>query len=263
MNILSGNNMGSCIERRLLIMDISKKIKQKYYCKYITLLFLLILYVALFGIIITQFVRKDLFLIFYIFFIIDFIISVFLTNIYYKLFKLPKIENINILIMYIDFFKPEISDLLYTETVTWFSHLIKDAYIKPNECKTTEFSNYINRLYLILRPNDLGLCEATKRKSSFISLCKKIIDKESIDEDITNFKNKPCEKYHYINIVHDKNIIIYALFLPIHTFACFLITKGSCSTFNAYIFFGNLLLYIPTDILAILIYKGILKNTQS
>lgn len=255
--------MASGVERKLLIMDISKKIKQKYYCKYITLLFLLILYVPLFGIIITQFVRKDLFLIFYIFFIIDFIISIFLTNIYYKLFKLPEIEDINILIMYIKFFKPEISDLLYTEAVTWFSHLIKDVYIKPNECKSKELNSHVNSLYLILRPNDLGLCEATKRKSSFISLCKKIIDNESIDKDIANFKNKPCEKYHYINIVHDKNIIIYTLFLPIHTFVCFLITKGSCNTFNAYIFLGNLLLYIPTDMLAIFIYKGILKNTQS
>lgn len=78
--------MASGVERKLLIMDISKKIKQKYYCKYITLLFLLILYVPLFGIIITQFVRKDLFLIFYIFFIIDFIISIFLTNILYKFY---------------------------------------------------------------------------------------------------------------------------------------------------------------------------------
>ena len=64
-----------------------------------------------------------------------------------------------------------------------------------------------------------GICTATKRKSSFVALCIKIINKENINEDISNFKNTPTEKYNYINIVHDKNIIIYTLFLPIHTFA--------------------------------------------
>lgn len=244
-------------------MNINKKIKEKFYFKYITLFFLLTLYIPLIGIIITQFVRKDLFSITYMVFIIDFIISIILTNIYYNFFKLPEIEDIDMLIEYINFFKSNPSDLLYIESITWFSHLIKDAYIKPNECNCDEFNGYINHLYLILRPNNSGLCAATKRKSSFVALCIKIINKENINEDISNFKNTPTEKYNYINIVHDKNIIIYTLFLPIHTFACFLITKGSCSTFNASVFFGNLLLYIPTDILAILIYKGVLKNTQN
>lgn len=66
-------------------MNINKKIKEKFYFKYITLFFLLTLYIPLIGIIITQFVRKDLFSITYMVFIIDFIISIILTNIYYKL----------------------------------------------------------------------------------------------------------------------------------------------------------------------------------
>ena len=244
-------------------MNINQKIKQKFYCKYITLFFLLLLYIPLLGIVITQFVRKDLFPIAYTFFIIDFIISIILTSVYYKLFKLPKIEDFNMLVEYMNFFKSGTSDLLYTEAITWFSHLVKEAYIKPNQCKSDEFNEYINSLYLVLRPNDIGLCEAAKRKSSFVVLCTKAINEENIAEDISSFKNTPTEKYHYINFIHDKNIIIYALFLPIHTFACFLITKGTCSTFNAFTFFGNLLLYIPTDILAILVYKGFLKNTQA
>ena len=62
-------------------MNINKKIKEKFYFKYITLFFLLTLYIPLIGIIITQFVRKDLFSITYMVFIIDFIISIILTNI--------------------------------------------------------------------------------------------------------------------------------------------------------------------------------------
>ena len=67
-------------------MNINKKIKEKFYFKYITLFFLLTLYIPLIGIIITQFVRKDLFSITYMVFIIDFIISIILTNIYYKFY---------------------------------------------------------------------------------------------------------------------------------------------------------------------------------
>lgn len=221
------------------------------------------LYILFLGIIITQFIGTGLFRIFYIIFIIDLIISIILTNVYYKLFKLPEIEDIDILFKYIDYFKSDMYDLEYVEAITWFYHLIKDAYIKPNECKSEEFNTYIDRLHFILRPNGSGVCEATKRKSSFISLCKKIIDKESIDEDVLNFKNTPIEKYQYIHSVLDRNIIIYVLVLLLHLFACFLITQGSCSAFNVFTFFGNLLLCIPTDILAILLYKGILKNTQS
>ena len=67
-------------------MDISKKIKQKYHCKYITLCCLLMLYILFLGIIITQFIGTGLFRIFYIIFIIDLIISIILTNVYYKFY---------------------------------------------------------------------------------------------------------------------------------------------------------------------------------
>jgi hypothetical protein len=264
-NTLNGKSHGHMLKYKKgeLIMNLTKKIKQKYHFKYITLIFLFMLYIPLVGIIVTQFKYKYLFPMFYIFFILLFIVDMLLSYIYYKKMTLPDLETYDILKKYLEYFSSSIfSDLEYTESITWFSRLVQTSFRKKEEANNDILNNTVHKLYLVLRPNSQNLCDALKRKSAFSNLATKLLNNEDISEDIANFKNIDIESYKYFSLILDKNILIYTLVLSIHIFACFLLTKGSCSQFNPNFFFGNLLLYGPADLLAILVYKGIVKSTK-
>jgi hypothetical protein len=192
-----------------------------------------------------------------------FIINALLSYIYYKKLTLPELETYDILKKYLEYFSASnFSDLEYTESITWFSRLVQTSFRKKEEASDDILNIAVHELYLVLRPNSHNQCDALMRKSAFANLATKLLKGEDIHNDIDKFKNIDIESYKYFNLILDKNILIYILVFSIHIFACFLLTKGSCSQFNFSFFFGNLFLYIPADLLAILVYKGIVKSTK-
>ena len=96
---------------------------------------------------------------------------------YYNLrkrrFGLPQISNIRDLTNYLEYFSSStISDLEYTESITWFSRIIHSTYLQKAETQDI-FTEIINKLHLILRPqNNDRLCIAFKHKKSCESLIK-------------------------------------------------------------------------------------------
>lgn len=58
-------------------------------------------------------------------------------------------------------------------------------------------------------------------------------------------------------MIFDHNILIYHVVIGIHIVASVLISKKELLTF-----IGNLLFYLPSDILIILLYKGIIKDRR-
>ena len=133
-------------------MNLKKTLKRKFYLKYFTLVFLLLLYVPIIGLIVTQFAYKDYFMHFFITFIVMFAIAILLNIIYEKRFGLPQISNIRDLTNYLEYFSSStISDLEYTESITWFSRIIHSAYLQKAETQDI-FTEIINKLHLILRP---------------------------------------------------------------------------------------------------------------
>lgn len=248
-------------------MNLKKTLKRKFYLKYFTLVFLLLLYVPIIGLIVTQFAYKDYFMHFFITFIVMFAIAILLNIIYEKRFGLPQISNIRDLTNYLEYFSSStISDLEYTESITWFSRIIHSAYLQKAETQDI-FTEIINKLHLILRPqNNDRLCIAFKHKKSFIKLsqdlCNSSDDMQTLDFNINAILDEEPEKYKFIKITLDKNILFYLLLFPIHIFGCFLLTKSDNKTFNVTAFVANLALYIPADILAILIYTGFIKDTK-
>ena len=120
-------------------MNLKKTLKRKFYLKYFTLVFLLLLYVPIIGLIVTQFAYKDYFMHFFITFIVMFAIAILLNIIYEKRFGLPQISNIRDLTNYLEYFSSStISDLEYTESITWFSRIIHSAYLQKAETQHKE-----------------------------------------------------------------------------------------------------------------------------
>ena len=244
-----------------IAMNLSKQIKRKYHFKYITLFCLLLLFLPLLGIIATQFIHQDLYPVCVRIFIILLALDFFLMHIYYKILLLPTINTYDILLEYLNYFSSDtIKDLEYTEAITWFSELVRSAYKTKDGTFDQQLTDIINKLYYILRPNDHNISDALSRKSGFIKLTKQVIDGEDITESIRAFRDLKVEKYTY---TPDKNMFIYIVFIIIHIFGCFLLTKSENSPFNIYSFLGNVCMYIPADIAVILVYKGILKSSNN
>lgn len=242
-------------------MKLEKTLKRKFYLKYFTLVFLLLLIVPIIGLIVTQFVYKEYCIHFYITSIVMFAIAILLNIIYEKLFELPQISNIHDLTNYLEYFSSStISVLEYTESITWFSGIIHSAYLQKTETQDI-FTEIINKLHLILHPRIV-----LKHKKSFTKLsqdlCNSSDDMQTLNFNIKTILDEEPEKYKFITITLDKNILFYLLLFPIHIFGCFLLAKSNNNTFNVTAFVANLTLYIPADILAILIYTGFIKNTK-
>lgn len=242
-------------------MKLSKKIKLKYRFKYITLSFLLLLFLPLVGIIATQFIYQNLYPIFISIFVIFLALDFLLMHIYYKILLLPAIDTYDILCEYLNYFCSDtLKDLEYTEAITWFSEIIRSAYKTKDGTFDKKLTDIINKLYCILRPDKHNIFDALSRKSGFIELAKQIIDGKDITNLICTFKSSSSDKYKYF-IIFDKNIIIYLFFFSVHIFGCFLLARSESTPFNLYSFFGNFCMYFPADVAAILLYKGLLKNS--
>jgi len=247
-------------------MNITKLIKHKFIIKYITLFVLLSLFIPLIGILITEFILTQYSTYCLIAFIIIFLLAIFLMTIYEKKYSLPKIESLQTIDDYLSYFSSaQISDLEYSESITWFSHLMRSAYLKKHE-KTDDYVTLVNTLYRILRSEkDSNLCIALNHKNSFIKLAKDLLENNNIqvlEKHIEKIIYEEPETYKYLHITLDKGILWYIAVFPTHLLACIFLAGFGGESFHWNVLLGNILLCLPTDVIAILVYKGVIKSTQ-
>ncbi len=184
-------------------MNLSQTLKHKYHIKYFTLLCLILLYIPLTGIIITQFILTKYSIHFVIAFLVLFAFDVLLIIIYEKCFSLHPINNLEDLKSYLNYFAfCQISDLEYSETITWLSIALHSAYLQKTDVQD-EFTNIINKLDLILRPQEnVKLCIASKHKKSFIKLsrdlCNSFDNMQLFDTNINTIQNEEPDTYIFI-----------------------------------------------------------------
>lgn len=146
----------------------------------------------------------------------------------------------------------------YSEYVFWFSREIQFLY------RHRETNDLVNNLYTGLRMNKAGTNIAGLHMNSFIQLCKDIIKEECLEEKknviIQGFEDMQSMKKQTRKIplvVSNRHIICYFAVLTLNSIGCGLVADGCREIL------GNLLIVLPTDFLAILIYKGYIDEKEN
>ena len=145
----------------------------------------------------------------------------------------------------------------YSEYIFWLSREIRFIHLH------NDFGEeYIHSLYHGLRCNEKGVNIAGVHKDSFISLCKNILENPQIGDMNTyideSFRSMEKEKKQTgIRIPHDRNMFLYLIIVIFHFVGCVCVSWGNLRDFG-----GNLFLAIPSDVLAILIYKGYVRERE-
>lgn len=175
-------------------------------------------------------------------------------------YNMSKADVINEFILF--FATNKMSGFKYFEIVTWFSRQ-NHYYFIHRSSEEQEIDNLIIKLELFLRPSVNGLCLACYHEKIFRDLCKKIngidiADKiDCILKEEEKVRGNVPERDKLFHVIFDHNILIYLVVIGIHIVASVLISKKELLTF-----IGNLLFYLPSDILIILLYKGIIKDRR-
>lgn len=79
---------------------------------------------------------------------------------------------------------------------------------------------------------------------------------KAIENESNKMKENPPEKYRIFTWILDRNIIIYCSIIVLHVAASILVSDDFKSIL------GNILFNIPSDILVILVYKGIINDRE-
>lgn len=243
--------------------DFSKKIINKFVMKYIILSMLIagIMFIIISYLISVFFqeIGKDM-IIASVLFNFVFILWTFIyerINVYYNISKDKIIEGFILCLL-----KDKISDIRYSEIIVWFSRWNHDNFkAKINDEKDAD--RLITKLELLLRPDEKGLCLAAYHKSDFLKLCSRLKNNafesnlKDIESTASEMEQKPCEKYRLLSLSLDSNILFYLSIIGIHFIAAALVSgKNACNAI------GNLLFYLPSDLLLIFVYKGIIKERE-
>lgn len=262
-------------------MSVQAAVNKKYRLRYISLIFLLISYIPLFLLLIVM--CLDLFKInipnvdaikytlFIIFFII-FLPAIMLLYVYINKTPLPDVSSIDRIKEYLDYFRnTNIKPLEYGDTIIWFSRLVRFQFLQKREENNEEVEEYtelINDLHRILRPDKHGLCVAYYHQRSFAKLSGNIVEaisNENIHDriyyiryEIDQILSEEEEKSLKLN--KDKNMIYYSVLIVANIVGCLLLAGVLTKDFSASTFLGNIFLYIPTDIGLIIAYKDIIKK---
>lgn len=148
----------------------------------------------------------------------------------------------------------------YLEIITWFSMYNHYYYLQRSNDEVA-IDNLIAKLELLLRPSINGLSLAHYNENDFKILCKKINGKSIrkkvsiILQEEEKLRSKIPERNKLFHLFFDRNILIYLVIIGIHIFASVLVSEMVLINF-----IGNLLFYLPSDILIILVYKGVVKD---
>lgn len=254
-----------------MIMEktINKLLRRKFCFKYFILCVVLLLYIHLAGIIATQFVFKEYSVNCAIAFAVHFTLVLVMNVVYEKVCVLPRIESLDGLYKYLKYFTSEISYLEYTESITWFYRMICVEY-RTKTSAYTDKEEIINQLHSLLRPYGNGTNSiAVNRKDLFGKLATELVNgyeeskkfREITLEEIATFRNEQPEKHIIFKWIRDKNVLIYLSIFPLHILGCALLAITD-ERLCIRAFVGNLCLYIPTDIIAILLYNGVIKDSK-
>lgn len=185
---------------------------------------------------------------------------------------LPDISTIEQIRKYLEYFSnPNIKPLKYGDTIIWFSQLVRFQFLQKTERNIEEETGYtdlVNILHQIMKPDEYGLCSAYYHQKSFAELSDKIVKVilnkniqnklSDINDEIDQIQNLNIEKKPKLK--KDKNMIYYGTLVVAHIGGCLLLAGIVSGNFSPSIFWGNLFLYIPADIGLIIIYKGNIKN---
>ena len=252
---------------------------KRFIVKYAALILLFASFIPLLLSLISLYFRiTKLFPFSYLIFIIMVVLALILVALFlkYKGLRLPQIDNKQDLYTYLEFFRSEkLKDYKYTEYITWFSWLLKDTfhseeyYFEQNE--TDDLDSLLSKIYsfTLRNENPDSLSYAAYRREAFNELSEKIINNTYKNEDFTDFykKEKTTESFKF-KIVFEKEILIYVAVFILHIVADFFLSienkqfdvKTLTDNFNWNSFIGNFLLTVPTDIVAIGVYRGFIKD---
>ena len=243
--------------------DFIKRINKRFRLKYIIWFMLIIgiLFLVVSFILFLIFAKIGIYFIFgsYLFLIVSVIWAFAFDkiDIYFDYSKNMIVEK------YISFFaENEISNIKYSEVIAWFSRW-NNKYYKSKIDEEQDVDKLIARLELILRPYDNGLCLASYHKKDFLKLCAEWKDstlKDKLDNIYSiskEMESKTPEKYRVFTLSLDHNILIYLSVIALHIMASILISDGNVRNTIA-----NILFYIPSDILLILVYKGFIREKE-
>lgn len=241
--------------------SLSKKMRIKFFLKYaiITLLALLLIF--------QTFILIEMFLSnwkeWFIYIDVSFVVVLFILI--YCLYDKIKISDTN------DFhnlfqevyklFEEGMSDLRYSEYITWVSRELFDTYLNKSSNLLEEDQEELNTLILLLRPVEYGLCTAFFHKDSFTSMCKELIycnnnKVEIIQKYYSSINNENKQKLSYFKkTLFKKNVILSFLIIVLHLIAV-LIPYNKSGQLDMYEIIRNILFYLPPDILAFWAYKS-------
>ena len=245
--------------------SLSKKMRIKFFLKYaiITLLALLLIFQTF--ILIEMFLSnwKEWIVYIDVFFVVVLFILIYCL---YDKIKISDTNDFHNLFQEVyKLFEEGMSDLRYSEYITWVSRELFDTYLNKSSNLSKEDQEELNTLILLLRPNEYGLCTAFYHKNTFLTMCKELTNGENSRVEIIRkyyycINNESRQKYHYFNgVLFDKNILAYLSILVIHVLAALIPYDQSGQIgFNEVV--RNLMLYLPNDTLVILVYFGIINE---
>lgn len=257
-------------------MDVKAAINRKLRFRYSSLITLLISYFIMVVLLILNILMMSLpysntiNVIFFTCFVIIFLLSILLLFVSKKRSPLPTITSIDEMKGYLEYFKnSQMKPFIYGDVIIWFSQVVHSEFIKKedSDAEVKDYILLIKHLHQVLRPEKYDLCLAFYHQKAFAELSSKIVEAISnsairdriadIDAEIEQIQSNPPEEKHKPN--KDKNMIYYISLITFHIIGCFLVAE-IFTNFSLLIFFGNIFLYIPTDIGLIIIYKGIIKG---
>lgn len=258
--IIYGLILKSKIEKEV---NFTKKINKRFWFKYVIFFMLIMGMMFVIASYILAFIFKEIGIFLIVGSYAFLLVAVGWAFIFDRINIYTNLSKKEVLKQYISFFdKNKISNNKYIEIITWFSRW-NHKYFRLKNDNEQEVDKFITKLELILRPNDNGLCLASRHKKTFLELCTKLKKCETEEEikEIENTanemeKNQP-EKYRIFSLGLDHNILIYLSIIVLHIVASMLISNDIKD------FLGNILFYIPSDILVILVYKGIIRESEA
>lgn len=242
--------------------NLIKRINKRFLLKYMIFCMLIMGMILVVTGYVLAFIFKEIgnYVIYYAFAFL--LVSVEWAFLFDKLNIYTALSKYDILNQYILFFaKSKISNTKYIEIITWFSRWNHKNFRLKNDYEQ-EVDKVITKLELLLRPNDNGFCLASRHKNTFLKLCAKLEKCETeekmkeIENAVNEMEKNLPEKYRFFSLGLDHNILIYLSIIAFHISASILISD------NIKNIIGNILFYIPSDILVILVYKGIINERE-
>lgn len=242
--------------------DFIKRVNNKFFLKYVILSILIIGTIFVIVGYILDFINISIgkYLMFGSFSLL--FISVEWAYLFDKINIYADFSKDEIIEQYISFFaRKKMSNIKFLEIITWFSRWNHKIFrTKSDDIQETD--KLIIKLELLLRPNKNGLCLASFHKKVFLELCIKLKDNETreelkeIEHTAKKMEESPVEKYKIFSLSFDRNILFYLSIIALHIAASILISDDIKNVF------GNILFYIPSDILLVLVYKGIISERE-